>query len=337
MLASETAPENNLFYGASRGRAALLSNLPKYFSGHIKMMNKDKQTPGRIPIRFVDEDSAKSDDNGTSEQTSDNDLTPQEIGRASIYEDETEVQRRIDRGTEREDGKGRADDADTAGAPDPSDLPENREDLDTTPPSGGGDIKDASGGIVPDTGEPPETAHQAADIASGPVMAELVATRAELRRVEGELQKLTYERQDLVNTVARRQADFENYRKRVERERGESYNRIVGEVVGKLLPVVDNLRRALDAEAMMEAGESEEFRHFLSGIELISKQLNGVLEGLGVVPVETVGTPFDPHFHEAIATEASSEFAPDIVTAEIVRGYRLGAKLVRPAMVKVAK
>ena len=71
--------------------------------------------------------------------------------------------------------------------------------------------------------------------------------------------------------MARRQADFENYRKRVERERGESYNRVVGDVVGKLLPVVDNLRRALDAEAMMEAGESEEFRHFLSGIELIEQ------------------------------------------------------------------
>lgn len=301
------------------------------------MMNKDKQTPGRIPIRFVDEEDSKSDDADTPNGGAD-DLTPEEIGRASSYEGETEVQRRIDRGAEQEDDKSRADDADNAGAPDPSDLLENREDRDTTPPSGGGDMKDSSGGIVPDTGESPDTAHQAsAGIASGPVMAELIATRAELRRVEGELQKLSNERQDLVNTVARRQADFENYRKRVERERGESYNRVVGDVVGKLLPVVDNLRRALDAEATMEAGESEEFRHFLSGIELIGKQLNGVLESLGVVPVETVGQPFDPHFHEAIATEESSEFAPDTVTEEVVRGYRLGTKLVRPAMVKVAK
>ena len=127
------------------------------------MMNKDKQTPGRIPIRFVDEGRRKSDDKEMPGQTSEDDLTPKEIGRASSYEDETEVQRRIDRGTEREDEKGRADDADTAGAPDPSDLPENREDLDTTASfrrrRHQGLLR---GGIVPDTGEPPETAHQAA-------------------------------------------------------------------------------------------------------------------------------------------------------------------------------
>jgi molecular chaperone GrpE len=160
-------------------------------------------------------------------------------------------------------------------------------------------------------------------------MAELLATRAELKRVETA-------RAELQDTLARRQADFENYRKRTERERLEIYNRVVGDVVSKLLPVVDNLRRALDAEASMEAAESDEFRHFLHGVELIDKQLKDVLEGLGLQPVEAVGKPFDPHIHEAVATEPSEDYEPDTVVQELVRGYRLGEKLLRPAIVKVA-
>jgi molecular chaperone GrpE len=160
-------------------------------------------------------------------------------------------------------------------------------------------------------------------------LAELLATRSELKRVEAA-------RAELQETLARRQADFENYRKRIERERGETYNRVVGDVVNKLLPVLDNLRRALDAEALMEAAESDEFRHFLHGVELIDKQLQDVLEGLGLQPVEAVGQPFDPHIHEAVATEPSADYEPDTVTQELVRGYRLGEKLLRPAIVKVA-
>ncbi|MGI8565076.1 MAG: nucleotide exchange factor GrpE, partial [Pyrinomonadaceae bacterium] len=72
-------------------------------------------------------------------------------------------------------------------------------------------------------------------------------------------------------------------------------------------------------------------------VELISKQLSGVLETFGVEPVATVGLPFDPHIHEAIATEQTDAHEPDTVVEEIVRGYRLGGKLLRPAMVKVAK
>jgi molecular chaperone GrpE len=111
---------------------------------------------------------------------------------------------------------------------------------------------------------------------------------------------------------------------------------MVGEVVSKLLPVLDNLRRALDAESTVQASESEEFRHFLHGVELINRQLNGVLEGLGVEVIPTVGELFDPHIHEAVATEETDEVAPDTITQEMQRGYRLGDKLLRPAMVKVA-
>jgi molecular chaperone GrpE len=167
------------------------------------------------------------------------------------------------------------------------------------------------------------------DTSGGPDRAELIATRSELKRVEAE-------NAELKNQLARRQADFENYRKRVERERSETYNRVAADVATKLLPVSDNLKRALEAEASVEAAESDEFRHFLSGVDLVWKQLNGVLEALGVKPIPAVGEHFDPHVHEAVATEATDEYEPDTVIQEIVAGYRLGDKLIRPALVKVA-
>lgn len=167
------------------------------------------------------------------------------------------------------------------------------------------------------------------ETSGGPDTAELIATKSELKRIEAE-------NSELKERLARRQADFENYRKRVERERGETYNRVVADVAAKLLPVMDNLKRALEAEASVEASESDEFRHFLSGVDLISKQLNGVLESLGVTPVAAVGEPFNPHVHEAVVTEATDDYEPDTVMQEIVSGYRLGDKLIRPALVKVA-
>lgn len=187
-----------------------------------------------------------------------------------------------------------------------------------------------------DADDPPVQASPQADgsgdvapTGGGPEVAELVATRAELKRLEGEVKELR-------DSLARRQADFENYRKRMERERSETYNRVVADVAAKLLPVLDNLKRALETEASLEASESDEFRHFLSGVDLIYKQLNGVLDALGVKPVLAEGEQFNPHLHEAVVTEPTDEFEPDTVIQEIVRGFRMGDKLIRPALVKVA-
>src|SRR5262249_42817994 len=186
-----------------------------------------------------------------------------------------------------------------------------------------------------DEAEPaPESRASASEASSdagvgGPELAELIASRAELKRLQTELSEVQ-------DAVARRQADFENYRKRVERDRSETYNRIVADVAGKLLPVLDNLTRALEAEKTVEAQESKEFRHFLHGVELINKQLNDVLESLGIQPIASVGERFDPHVHEAVVTEHSDEYEPDTVSAEITRGYRIGDRLLRAAMVKVA-
>ena len=164
----------------------------------------------------------------------------------------------------------------------------------------------------------------------GPITAELVATRAELKRVQEETAELK-------DRLARRQADFENYRKRVDRERSDIYNRVVADVAAKLLGVLDNLKRALETEASVEATESDEFRHFLSGVDLIYKQLSGVLEALGVKPIVAVGERFNPHIHEAVVTEETEEFEPDTIIQEIRAGYKLGDKLIRPALVKVSK
>ena len=163
----------------------------------------------------------------------------------------------------------------------------------------------------------------------GPDLAELIASRAELKRLQSALDEAK-------EGLARRQADFENYRKRIERERSEAQHRVVGEVARKLLPVLDNLARALDAEKTVESDESREFRHFLHGVELINKHLNDVLESLGILPIASVGERFDPHIHEAVVTEPSGKYEPDTVTEELARGYRIGDRLLRPAMVKVA-
>ena len=177
--------------------------------------------------------------------------------------------------------------------------------------------------------EPEDSSADGTVSGGGPEVAELVATRAELKRLEGEVKELR-------EGLARRQADFENYRKRVDRERSETYNRVVADIAAKLLPVLDNLKRALETEASVEASETDEFRHFLSGVDLIYKQLNGVLDALGVKPIQAEGEHFDPHLHEAVVTEPTEDYEPDTVIQEIVRGYRLGDKLIRPSLVKVA-
>jgi molecular chaperone GrpE len=305
-----------------------------FFRGNKPLMvNKRPQKANRIPVHFVDDDKAatggasREHERHAQTRSEDDELTPEDIGRESSYEGETEVQRRIKRGEEGDDegGRERADDSDTAGGPPRDELPERREDQDRT----GANSQTASRNSTPSGGEGGAQQVASGTDATGPVLAELIATRAELRRVETQ-------RDELREALARRQADFENYRKRVERDRSDSYHRMVGEVVSKLLPVLDNLRRALEAEESLKATESEEFRHFLNGVALIYKQLGGVLEGLGLQPVAALGHRFDPHIHEAVVTEQTEEYEPDTVIQEIAPGYRLGEKLLRPAMVKVA-
>jgi len=300
------------------------------------MIDNNSQTPrGRIPVRFVDEEAEGRSTTPPAAGDTERSQTPGELGRASSYEDATEMKRRVDRGAEpdNEQGRSEADEQDIAGGPPPSELPQHRNEQDTTRRAGDQSSPQTNYSAA---SAKPETSRSAGSGSALSMQAELFAAQAELSMVEADLKKAAAERQELQDLLARRQADFDNYRKRIERERAETYHRAIGEVVKGLLPVVDNLRRAIDAEGSVEASESEEFRHFLHGVELINKQLNGVLENLGLEAVATTGQRFDPHVHEAIAAEPTDEFPPDTVTQEIVRGYRLGDKLLRPAMVKVS-
>lgn len=303
------------------------------------MADKNRRKPNRIPVHFDDEAQAGRGDEQSPEVTDDGGVSPEEIGRESAYDDATEVKRRVERGGEQdtEAGRASADEDDLAGSPDPSELPRSRDEQDTTASHTTGEEKaDERKAEGNDAAKAQGEQQRSADASAGPVLAELVATRAELRRVEAELKKFADERREWADKLARRQADFDNFRKRTERERGETYNRALGEVVRRLLPVIDNLQRALEAERTLETKESNEFRHFLHGVELINKQIGGVLESLGVEVVPTVGELFDPHVHEAVATEETDEVEPDTIVQEMQRGYRLHDKLLRPAMVKVA-
>ena len=213
-----------------------------------------------------------------------------------------------------------------------SDTPDSESEMERVDPDNEGDVFSSEFEDDDYAGEDVFAGDAGAEMpasSGGPATAELIATRSELKRVETE-------NAELKDRLARRQADFENYRKRVDKERGETYNRVAADLAAKLLPVSDNLKRALEAEASVEAAESDEFRHFLSGVDLIWKQLNGVLEALGIKPIPAVGEPFDPHVHEAVVSEATDEYEPDTVIQEILTGYRLGDKLIRPALVKVA-
>lgn len=146
---------------------------------------------------------------------------------------------------------------------------------------------------------------------------------------DAELQKLKGERDNLVDRLARLQAEFENARKRAAREQQEFREYAVADAIKPLLPVLDSFERALHA-----APEKSEFR---SGVELIYKQLQDALAKLGLLPVAAKGEPFDPHVHEAIEMVDTNHAKDHEVLEELQRGYKLKDRLLRPAMVKVAR
>ena len=131
--------------------------------------------------------------------------------------------------------------------------------------------------------------------------------------------------------VLRLTAEFDNYRKRIERERRETGERAAASLIEELLPIVDDLERALGAEAGPGA---ESYR---KGVEIIYKQLADLLTRRGVTVMDVLGNDFDPHVHQAVAHEESPGARDGEVIEELRRGYKLGDRLLRPAMVKVAK
>ncbi|MDQ3486966.1 MAG: nucleotide exchange factor GrpE [Acidobacteriota bacterium] len=139
------------------------------------------------------------------------------------------------------------------------------------------------------------------------------------------------ERDDLRDLLLRKSAEFDNYRKRTERDRQALSDAITAGVIEDMLPLMDDLERALQVEA------SEDALPYRQGVELIQRQLADILRKRGVQPIESLGADFDPHYHQAVSYEPAEGRREGEIIEEFRRGYMLGDRLLRPSMVKVAK
>jgi molecular chaperone GrpE len=168
--------------------------------------------------------------------------------------------------------------------------------------------------------EPAETPAAAVDPREAPAPEEALDVAA-----------LKRERDDLHDRLLRKSAEFDNYRRRIERERREMADQSVTDLLLDLLAVVDDFDRALSAEA----GDSA--AGYRKGVEMIHSKLHDLLKKSGVRPIEAIGADFDPNLHQAVVHEASPDHRENEVIEELQRGYLIGDRLLRPAMVKVAK
>ena len=142
--------------------------------------------------------------------------------------------------------------------------------------------------------------------------------------------ELRRERDALQDRLLRTAAEFDNFRKRVDRDRREHQEYAASDMLREFLPIIDNFERALQAPE----GDVDTYR---TGIEMIHKQMLDLLRKRGVTPIEALGADFDPNVHQAVIQETSRAHREGEVMQELQRGYKLGERLLRPAMVKVAK
>jgi len=155
-----------------------------------------------------------------------------------------------------------------------------------------------------------------------------------LDQAEAQIAQLRSEKQALYEQLLRRQAEFDNFRKRLERDKLESQDRAKADTLKQLLPILDNFERALKhATVRDDEGNDGGLR---TGVELIYKQLVDLIQRQGLEPIKAVGQPFDPHLHEAVTTTPSDEVTENTVLEELQRVYLYNGKLVRPATVRVS-
>ena len=145
-----------------------------------------------------------------------------------------------------------------------------------------------------------------------------------------QVQKLTGEKQDLTNTLVRLQADFDNYRKRTDKERDQARHRGIEHLIEQLLPVLDGFDRALAAH------DDPAYENYRKGFELIRKQLWDLLAKQGVHRIESIGKEFDPNMHHAVEHVPTSDYPDGAVIEEFQPGYVFHNRVLRPAMVRVA-
>jgi molecular chaperone GrpE len=181
-------------------------------------------------------------------------------------------------------------------------------------------------GSAPDA----ESAGAASAAAEPPPTSEITTPAAPEVVPREEFDAVRLERDDLLKSLVRLQADFENYRKRIERDRAAEYHRAVASAIEPVLPVLDDFARALDAHRDSSYGK------FWEGFDLIYRRLWATLSKMGLQRIEAEGRPFDPHEHQAVERVESSEHADGTVLAELSAGYRFHERILRPAMVRVA-
>lgn len=160
--------------------------------------------------------------------------------------------------------------------------------------------------------------------------AEAKVMEAESAKAEAEMAKLTADLEALRQSMLRSQADFANYRKRIEKERFEDSKRATARVIEGLIPVIDGFEHALAAH------REAEYENHRKGFELIYKQLLDNLTRLGVERIDPLGKPFDPHLHEAMDRTETTEHADGLILQTFQPGYVFHGRVLRPAMVRVA-
>jgi molecular chaperone GrpE len=153
---------------------------------------------------------------------------------------------------------------------------------------------------------------------------------ADTAKANAELAKVTADLEELRQTLLRRQADFDNYRKRIEKERFEDAKRATARVVEGLIPVIDGFEHALAAH------REAEYENYRKGFELIYKQLLDHLTKLGVERIDPVGKPFDPHLHQAVDRAETKDHDDGTILQVFQPGYVFHGRVLRPAMVRVA-
>jgi molecular chaperone GrpE len=158
----------------------------------------------------------------------------------------------------------------------------------------------------------------------------------EIQSLKSTISKMEVDRDEMFKNSQRRAKDFESYKARAERERKDTFQTQVSNLATLMLPALDNLQRALDAAEHLSDEKSAAFQQFYEGIVLVNGQISDILVKMGIRAIRTVGERFDPHYHEAVATEETDEFSPNMVCGELLRGYIAGDRIIRHSMVKVA-
>ena len=152
-------------------------------------------------------------------------------------------------------------------------------------------------------------------------------------RDDEELERLAAEAREMRSLAQRKQAEFENYRRRIERERAETLKYAAADVIKEILPVLDNLDRAMEAAKSAPSEGQDQLRE---GVEIICKQFRDTLNKLGLTEVDAEDVPFDPHVHEAVGREETDEHPEGTVVRVLQKGYLFKDRLLRPSMVSVS-